>query len=104
MNNNKVCNPKKEVPTGIELNDQDYMTILLTHLKELEKNMTVALTEASNEKLYREYKKMFDAIADAQRKSYELMFYLGWYTLEKAKDTKIDALEKNLQTQLDNLN
>ena len=34
MNNNKICNPKKEVPTGISLNDQDYMTILLTHLKD----------------------------------------------------------------------
>lgn len=102
--NNKVCNPKTEVPTGISLNDQDYMTILLTHLKELEKNMTVALTEASNEKLYKEYKKMFDAISDAQRKAYELMFYLGWYTLEQAKDTKIETLEQELQTQLSNLN
>ena len=48
MNNNKISNPKKEVPTGISLNDQDYMTILLSHLKELTKNYAVALTEASN--------------------------------------------------------
>lgn len=102
--NNKISNPKKEVPTGINLNEQDYMTILLTHLKELEKNMTVALTEASNEKLYKEYKKIFDAIADAQRKSYELMFFLGWYSLEEAKNTKVVTLHKELQTQLDNLN
>ena len=104
MNNNKISNPKKEVPTGIELNDQDYMTILLIHLKELEKNMTVALTEASNEKLYKDYKKMFDTIADAGRKAYELMFYLGWYSLEKANSTKIENLYKDLNTQLDNLN
>lgn len=104
MNNNKVSNPKKEVPTGIALNDLDYMTTLLTLLKDFEKNMTVALTEASNEKLYKEYKKMFDAMADAQRKSYELMFHFGWYALEEAKGTKVEALQKELQTQLDNLN
>ena len=85
------------------LNDQNYMTILLSHLKELTKNMTVAITEASHEKLYKDYKKMYDALADAQRKSYELMFYLGWYSLEKATDTKIDNLASELQTQLDNL-
>ena len=32
--NNKISNPKKEVPTGLPLNEQDYMTILLTHLKD----------------------------------------------------------------------
>ena len=104
MNNNKISNPKKEVPTGLALNDQDYMTILLTHFKELEKNLTVALTEASNQKLYKELKKMFDSIANTQRLAYELMFNYGWYSLEKAKDTKITTLEKELQTQLDNLN
>ncbi len=102
-NNNKICNPKTEVEQGISFNEQDYMTMLLTHLKELEKNMAIVLTECSNEKLYREYKKMFDTIADAQRKSYELMFYLGWYTLEEAKNTKVSSLHKELQTQLDNL-
>lgn len=101
--NNKVCNPKKEVPKGMGLNDKDYMTILLTHLKELEKNMAVALTECSNEKLYKDYKKMFDAIADAQRKIYELMFFLGWYPLEQAKDTKITTLESELQQEMNDL-
>ena len=101
--NNKICNPKKEVPTGIALNDQDYMTILLTHLKELEKNLTVALTESSNQKLYKEFKKMFDSIANTQRLAYELMFYYGWYSLEAAKDTKVSTLCDELQTQLDNL-
>ena len=104
MNNNKISNPKKEVPTGLALIDQDYMTILLCHFKELEKNLTVALTEASNQKLYKELKKMFDSIANTQRLAYELMFNYGWYSLEKAKDTKIKTLENELQTKIDNLN
>ena len=35
MNNNKICNPKVEVPKGINLNDKDYLTILLTCLNNL---------------------------------------------------------------------
>ena len=101
--NNKVCNPKTEVPTGIALNDQDYMTILLTHLKELEKNMTVALTEASNSVIYLEYKDMFEKLIKLQRASYEVMFKLGWYTLEEVPSTKVETLQKNLQSQLDDV-
>ena len=43
MNNNKICNPKTNTPTGIELNDKDYLNSLLSCLKEMEKNYTLAL-------------------------------------------------------------
>ena len=102
--NNKIYNPKSEVTKGIELNEQDYMTIMLSHLKELEKNMTVALTEASNEKLYKKYKEMFSNIADAQRKTYECMFYLGWYSLEEVNNTKVSTLDNDLQNKINEIN
>ncbi len=104
MKNNKICNPKKEVPKGILLNDQDYMTILLNNLKCLSKDMTVALTEASNSNLYKEYKGIFDNIIKHQRAAYELMFKFGWYSLEKAEDKKINNLKNELETQLQDLN
>ncbi len=100
---NKISNPKTEVPKGISLNDQDYMTMLLTLLKDIEKNMTVALTESSNEELYKEFKKMFDDITEMQRDAYELMFKKGWYKLEKAENKKINTLETELNNQLTNL-
>ena len=103
MKNNKISNPKTEVPKGISLNDQDYMTILLTLLKAIEKNMTVALTESSNETLYKEFKKMFDDIAKIQRDAYELMFRNGWYSLEKAETKKVSTLEQELNTQMESL-
>ncbi len=102
--NNKISNKKVEVPKGIEINNQDELTILITFLKGLEKNMTVALTESSHEELYNRFKKMFDNIALMQRKIYELMFKYGWYSLEGATKTKIDTLLKELNTQMDNLN
>ncbi len=104
MNNSKINNPQKEVSKGLSLNDKDYMTNLLIILKDFEKNMTVALTEASNENLYKKLKKIFDEVASMQRDAYELMFKFGWYTLEEATNTKVTNLTKQLENELSNLN
>ncbi len=104
MENKKIANPKTPVPKGLGLNDQDYMTTLLSTLKAMVKDMTVALTEASNSELYKKFKDMFENLMKLQRASYELMFKLGWYTLEEAKENKVNTLDNELQTQLDNLN
>ena len=58
MNNSQIKNPKMQVAKGTALNEKDYITTLLSNLKELTKNYATALTEASNEVLYQEYKKM----------------------------------------------
>ena len=103
MNNNQIKNPTVEVQQGIELNDKDYMNSLLSCLKELEKNYTVALTEASNEVLYSEYKKMFDNYASLQREVFELMFRKGWYVLEKAEMQKISSKYQTLNKEFTTL-
>ena len=51
-NTNKVSNPKTEVSKGIKMNDKDYVTCLISCLKDMEKNYVIAMTEASNENLY----------------------------------------------------
>lgn len=102
--NSNINNKKTEVPTGISLNDKDYLTNLLTLLKDMEKNLAIALTESSNENLYKEYKKMFDEYSIFQRKAYELMYKLGWYQLEKATKTKVSTLLNDLETQFTDLN
>lgn len=89
MNNNQIKNPKTEVPTGIELNDKDYITSTLSCLKEIVKNYIIAMTEASNEKLFNDYKDIFDNYILLQREVYELMFRKGWYVLEKAESNKV---------------
>ena len=89
MNNNKVCNPKTETRAGITMNDKDYLTCLLTILKEMEKNYATAMTEVSNESLHKSYQSIFTQISNLQRESYELMFQNGWYCLEKAENQKI---------------
>lgn len=104
MNNNKVCNPKVEVPTGMHLNDKDYVTCLLTTLKDMEKNYCIALTEASNEDLYQTYLETFEDLSDLQRDVYEVMFQKGWYCLEKAPDNKIQEKHQTLSQELTELN
>lgn len=88
MNNNKIMNPKTETPTGIEMNDKDYLTCLSTALKEMSKNYATAMTEASNESLYKSYRSIFEQLSNLQRETYELMFQNGWYSLEKAETQK----------------
>ena len=100
MNNNEIKNPKTEVPKGTNFNDKDYMNSLLSCLKEMVKNYSVALTEASNETLYQEYKTMFDNYSKLQRDVYELMFRKGWYSLEKAEMKKISSKIQILNQEL----
>jgi len=103
MNNNTISNQKTPVPTGLTLNDKDYATALLSCLKELAKNYTIAMTEASCEYLYNEYKNTFISISDLQREVYELMFRKGWYTLEKADNTKISNKYQTLSQEYQDL-
>ena len=103
-NNNKITNPKTEVPQGIELNDKDYITCLLTTLKELEKNYATSMTEASNQNLYQSYFSIFNEITNLQRETYELMFRKGWYSLEKAETQKITEKYNTLSQEYQDLN
>lgn len=103
MNNNKICNPKTETPTGMNINDKDYLTCLLTILKEMEKNYATAMTEASNESLFQSYQSIFTQLSDLQREVYELMFQNGWYCLEKADTTKITEKYNTLSQEYQDL-
>lgn len=103
MNNNQIANPKVEMPTGINLNDKDYITCLITTLKEMAKGYTIAMTEASCESLYNVYKDTFDSIISLQRDVYELMFRKGWYVLEKSEVMKINNKFSTLSTEYQDL-
>lgn len=99
----KINNTKVEVPATIDLNDKDYMTRCLTYLKDLEKNYTVALTEASNEELYNKYFNQFQILSHMQRVIYELMFSYGWYELQTANSTDINSKYSMLNKELNTL-
>lgn len=88
--NNKVQNPKIELDSSIEMNDENYLNDILETEKNMSVNFTYALNEASNETLFNEIYEMFKQIKEAQRNLFELSFKKGFYTLEKAETNKIN--------------
>ena len=102
--NNKITNPKTEVPKGMALNDKDYLNMTLSLLKDIEKNYAISLTEASNENLFAKYEEMFNVIKSLQREVFELAFRKGWYELEKAPSNKITGKYNTLNTEFNDLN
>lgn len=99
----QIKNPKTEVSKGMSLNEKDYLTSLLTSLKNMEKNYCIAMTEASCEKLYQKHLETFLNISAMQREVYELMFLNGWYVLEKADSNKIQDKYQTLNQDLNDL-
>ena len=104
MNNNKISNPKTEVPKGTSINDKDYMNSLLSSLKEMVKNYATSLTEVSNQTLYKEFKTMFDEYSNLQREVYETMFRKGWYSIEKVEQQKLNTKYQTLNQEFMDLN
>lgn len=94
--NNKVQNPKIELDSSIEMNDENYLNDILETEKNMSVNFTYALNEASNETLFNEIYEMFKQIKEAQRNLFELSFRKGFYTLEKAETNKINEEYNNL--------
>lgn len=99
----QIKNPKTEVSKGMSLNEKDYLTSLLTSLKNMKKNYCIAMTEASCEELYQKYLETFLNISAMQREVYELMFLNGWYVLEKAESNKIQDKYQTLNQDLNDL-
>ena len=102
--NNQIANTKVEVPKGIVLNEKDYMTCLLSTLKEMSKGYVVAMTEASNESLYEIYFNAFTTISSLQREVFGIMFRKGWYVLEKSDINKINTKYQTLSQEYSDLN
>lgn len=103
MKNSKIKNAKKEVPTGIKMNDRDYLNSILDLEKNMSNNYSIALNEASNDYLYEDYFTLFEDTKDAARECYNLMFQYGWYTLEEAEEQKVNDKMNCFQQKLTDL-
>lgn len=103
MANSKVCCDEVKVEATLDLNDRDYLNDILCNEKNILSNTTIALTEASNEKLQKEFKEFFDTIEELQSTTYEIAWNYGWYSLEESEKTKVNQKAKELQKKLDEL-
>ena len=101
--NNKIQNPKTEVPETTALNDCDYLNEVLACEKNMSVNMTIALNEASNDTLYNELFPIFKEIKECHRELFNLAFKKGWYSLEKAETLKVSQKISELNQKISQL-
>lgn len=88
---------------GLTLTDKNKLEIILELEKNMSNNYSVAMNEASNDDLYESYFEMFTSVKDMTRDIFDLMKYLGWYSLEYVDENKIDKKVQSLNQQLNNL-
>lgn len=103
MDNNKVQNPKTEIPETVELNDCDYLNEILACEKNMSINLAIALNEASNRDFFNEIYTIFEDVKMAQRDLYNMAFKKGWYSLEKADNQKVTTKEQEFTQKLNQL-
>lgn len=101
--NNKVSNPQVETPKSTEMNDRDYLNTLLEIEKNMSNNLSIALNEASCDKLFNEEFLLFTETKGMARDLYDMMFECGWYSLECPEKIKIDECLKELEPNLNQL-
>lgn len=82
------------------MNDKEYIMDILESEKNLSVNMTFALNEASCDKLYKSYLKMFENINKKVKEIFDLSYKLGFYKLEKEEAKKIKSTIKALTQEL----
>lgn len=102
--NKEIKNDKVEVPTGINMNDCDYLTAVLELEKNMSNNYSIALNEASNDYLYEDYFVLFEDSKDVCREIYNYMFRYGWYSVEEENENKVQEKIANFTQQLNDLN
>lgn len=103
MKPEKCQNPKTEVLETKELNDCDYLNEILACEKNMSVNLTYALNEASNRKLFEEIFTIFEDVKMAQRDLYNMAFKNGWYSLEKEASEKINEKVNELSGKMTQL-
>lgn len=94
---------KTEVSSTKQTNDKDILNDVLLCLKTISNNYSVAISEMSSNKIYKEVYKIFDETKDAARCAYLLAFTNGWYTLEEADKTKVSKSYDTFNKQLKEL-
>ncbi len=99
----KINNDKKEVKENKELNDKDYLNMILVLEKNLSNNYSNILNEVSNEYLYEDVFEIFEDTKDMVRELYQLLFRNGWITLEEVSYNSLKSWKKIFNNEIDNL-
>lgn len=97
QNQQKIQNPKTQVPNTPQMNDRDFVNDLLTTEKYITTSYTMVLHEASHQGLYNDLLNIFTETQTCQRTLYDLMFSKGWYAFEAADQQKLQQTYQQFQ-------
>lgn len=100
---NKICCKEVKCECIKEMNNRDLLDDILASEKAITTNTSIALIEASNDKLEQEIFEFFETVLQLQREAFELAWNNGWYTLEEVQKSKIGEKAKSLQKKYDEL-
>lgn len=100
---NKISNNQVEVPKTNDMNDKDYLNALLEIEKNMSNNLSIALNEASCDKLFNFEFLLFTKTKGMARDIFNMMFDCGWYSLEQESQQKIDKTIQQFENSLNEL-
>lgn len=100
---NKISNNQVEVPKTNDMNDKDYLNALLEIEKNMSNNLSIALNEASCDKLFNFEFLLFTETKGMARDIFNMMFDCGWYSLEQESQQKIDKTIQEFENSLNEL-
>lgn len=99
----KINNPQVNVLKTTQMNDKDYLNVLLEIEKNLSNNINLALNSASCNQIFNMEFIMFTEVQGIVRDLYEMIFDCGWTSLEQVKKEKIMEFLKEIETNLNQL-
>lgn len=100
MKNNRICNRRVRVESGINMNDRDYLENIFFLEQGLSNMYSNLLTKVSNDYLYEDFFELFEDSKDISRDIYDLLFKNGWLEVEKASNVEINDLNSKLNGML----
>lgn len=100
MKNNRICNRRVRVESGIKMNDRDYLENIFFLEQGLSNMYSNLLTKVSNDYLYEDFFELFEDSKDISRDIYDLLFKNGWLEVEKASNVEINDLNSKLNGML----
>lgn len=99
----KIENEKTQVPSTKDVNDMDLLNDILQSEKDISNNYNLAVGEMSNKSLFKKILELYKESKETAREAFDLAFQNGWYSLEKAEETKIQQAYDEANSQIKEL-
>ncbi len=99
----KIENEKTQIPSTKDLSDMDLLNDIMQSEKDISNCYNLAISEMSNKNLFKKIMDLYKETKETARRAFDLSFQNGWYSLEKAEETKIQQAYNKANSQVKEL-